>query len=136
MSAAQGAHRLDAHRAPGPANAEPRVVSPGYFEAMGIELVLGRSLDRHGWSGANMIGNTTLNVYTQVLDGALRAAVDKVGGELFAIVHEPEGRAAGMRCGADVRSAFALGASARQLSRERPDRRGVGAREWIRCVYP
>jgi len=27
--------------------------------------------------------NTTLNVYTQVLDGSLRAAVDKVGGELF-----------------------------------------------------
>ena len=26
----------------------------------------------------------TLNVYTQVLDGSLRAAVDKVGGELFA----------------------------------------------------
>jgi hypothetical protein len=25
----------------------------------------------------------TLNVYTQVLDGALRAAVDKIGGELF-----------------------------------------------------
>jgi integrase len=27
--------------------------------------------------------DTTLNVYTQVLDGSLRAAVDKVGGELF-----------------------------------------------------
>lgn len=34
--------------------------------------------------------DTTLNVYTQVLDGALRAAVDKVGGELFTIVHRPE----------------------------------------------
>jgi hypothetical protein len=31
--------------------------------------------------------DTTLNVYTQVLDGSLRAAVDKVGGELFTIVH-------------------------------------------------
>jgi integrase len=31
--------------------------------------------------------DTTLNVYTQVLDGALRTAVDKVGGELFTIVH-------------------------------------------------
>jgi hypothetical protein len=30
--------------------------------------------------------DTTLNVYTQVLEGALRAAVDKVGGELFTIV--------------------------------------------------
>src|ERR1700704_3582991 len=27
--------------------------------------------------------DTTLNVYTQVLDGSLRVAVDKVGGELF-----------------------------------------------------
>jgi integrase len=34
--------------------------------------------------------DTTLNVYTQVLDGALRGAVDKVGGELFTIVHRPE----------------------------------------------
>jgi hypothetical protein len=34
--------------------------------------------------------DTTLNVYTQVIDGALRAAVDKVGSELFAIVHKPE----------------------------------------------
>ncbi|MGH9202539.1 MAG: tyrosine-type recombinase/integrase [Vicinamibacterales bacterium] len=34
--------------------------------------------------------DTTLNVYTQVLDGALRIAVDKVGGELFTIVHRPE----------------------------------------------
>jgi integrase len=31
--------------------------------------------------------DTTLNVYTHVLDGALRAAVDTVGGELFTIVH-------------------------------------------------
>ena len=34
--------------------------------------------------------DTTLNVYTQVLDGSLRAAVDKVGSELFTIVHKPE----------------------------------------------
>jgi integrase len=31
--------------------------------------------------------DTTLNVYTQVIDGALRAAVDQVGSELFTIVH-------------------------------------------------
>jgi integrase len=31
--------------------------------------------------------DTTLNVYAQVIDGALRAAVDKVGSELFTIVH-------------------------------------------------
>jgi integrase len=34
--------------------------------------------------------DTTLNVYTQVLDGALRAAVDTIGGELFTIVHRPD----------------------------------------------
>ena len=31
--------------------------------------------------------DTTLNVYTQVLDGSLREAVQKVGSELFTIVH-------------------------------------------------
>ena len=35
--------------------------------------------------------DTTLNVYTQVLDGSLRAAADKVGSELFTIVHNPGG---------------------------------------------
>src|SRR5712691_3188011 len=34
--------------------------------------------------------DTTLNVYTQVIDGALRTAVDQVGSELFTIVHKPE----------------------------------------------
>ena len=38
--------------------------------------------------------DTTLNVYTQVIDGALRAAADKVGSELFTIVHNPEKAAA------------------------------------------
>jgi integrase len=35
--------------------------------------------------------DTTLNVYTQVIDGALRTAVEKIGSELFTIVHKPEG---------------------------------------------
>ena len=35
--------------------------------------------------------DTTLNVYTQVIDGALRTAVDKVGSELFTIVPKPAG---------------------------------------------
>jgi integrase len=50
----------------------------------------------HGVPGkviAQLMGHanvdTTLNVYTQVIDGALRAAADKVGGELFTIVHGP-----------------------------------------------
>jgi integrase len=38
--------------------------------------------------------DTTLNVYTQVLDGSVRDAVEKIGGELFTIVHQPEGPAA------------------------------------------
>ena len=32
-----------------------------------------------------------VNVYTQVVDGALRTAVDKIGSGLFTIVHNPEG---------------------------------------------
>jgi hypothetical protein len=32
--------------------------------------------------------DTTLNVYTQVLDGSVRDAVEKIGGELFTIVHK------------------------------------------------
>jgi integrase len=35
--------------------------------------------------------DTTLNVYTQVIDGAQRTAVDKVGDALFTIVHGPAG---------------------------------------------
>jgi hypothetical protein len=35
--------------------------------------------------------DTTLNVYTQVLDASVRAAVAKVGDELFTIVHKLDG---------------------------------------------
>jgi len=46
---------------------------------------------RHALMGhANVNVDTTLNVYTQVLDGSVRDAVEKIGGELFAIVHRPE----------------------------------------------
>lgn len=41
--------------------------------------------------------DTTLNVYTQVLDGSVREAAEKVGGELFTIVHKPGGAAGGDR---------------------------------------
>jgi integrase len=37
--------------------------------------------------------STTLNVYTQVLDGATREAADRVGSELFSIVQKPENEA-------------------------------------------
>ncbi len=39
--------------------------------------------------------DTTLNVYTQVLDGALRSAVERVGCTLFTIDHKREGEEAG-----------------------------------------
>jgi hypothetical protein len=46
------------------------------------------------WDYAQLMGHakvdTTLNVYTQVIDGALRTAVDKVGSELFTIVRKSE----------------------------------------------
>ena len=35
--------------------------------------------------------DTTLNVYTQVLDRSLRKAADKIGAELFTIVHAVPG---------------------------------------------
>ena len=38
--------------------------------------------------------DTTLNVYTQMLDGSARDAVEKIGGELITIVHNPEGAGA------------------------------------------
>ena len=34
--------------------------------------------------------DTTLNVYTHVLDGSVRDAVEKIGGKLITIVHNPE----------------------------------------------
>ena len=34
---------------------------------------------------------TTLNVYTQILDGSVRAAAEKVGSELITIDYTPEG---------------------------------------------
>jgi integrase len=34
--------------------------------------------------------DTTLNVYTQVIEDSVRAAAQRVGGELFTIVHKPE----------------------------------------------
>jgi hypothetical protein len=32
--------------------------------------------------------DTTLNVCTQVLDGSVREAIERVGGELFTILHK------------------------------------------------
>ncbi len=54
----------------------------------------GRGSSVSGPRFAQLLGHTkvdtTLNVYTQVLDGALRAAATKVGDELFTIVHNPK----------------------------------------------
>ena len=35
--------------------------------------------------------DTTLNIYTQVMDGSLREAANKIGAELFTIVHSSPG---------------------------------------------
>jgi hypothetical protein len=47
-----------------------------------------------GEDEAKRFGHTnadvTLNVYTQVLDASLRTAVDRIGGDLFTIVHESQ----------------------------------------------
>jgi integrase len=40
--------------------------------------------------GHAKVDTTTLNVYTQVVDGSLRKAADVVGSELFTIVHKSE----------------------------------------------
>jgi len=34
--------------------------------------------------------DTTLNVYTHVIEDSVRAAAQRGGGELFTIVHKPE----------------------------------------------
>jgi hypothetical protein len=43
---------------------------------------------------AQLMGHTnadvTVNIYTQVLDASLRTAVDRIGDELFTIVHGTE----------------------------------------------
>jgi hypothetical protein len=57
---------------------------------------------RRAWEGrrsahgghANV--DTTLNVYTQVLNGSMRDAVKKVGGALFTIVHKSDDAAVAM----------------------------------------
>ena len=82
----------------------PHKVFPA-CEALGLKRVTWLTLRRtySSWAHekgvpgkvvAQLMGHTkvdtTLNVYTQVIDGALRTAVDKVGSELFTIVHNPE----------------------------------------------
>jgi hypothetical protein len=58
---------------------------------LGLKRVTWLTLRRTYSSWAHAKVDTTLNVYTQVIDGALRTAVDKVGSELFTIVHKPAG---------------------------------------------
>ena len=56
--------------------------------------------------------DTTLNVYTQVLDASVRSAADRVGAELFTIVHSLAGEAAIAR-GSLSKSVDELGEAAR-----------------------
>jgi integrase len=87
-----------------PNNVLRRWVFPA-CEALGLKRVTWLTLRRTYSSWAHAKGvpgkviaqlmghtkvDTSLNVYTQVLDGSLRTAVEKVGSELFTIVHNPE----------------------------------------------
>jgi integrase len=87
-----------------PNNVLRREVFPA-CEAIGLPRATGLTFRRtySSWSHdkgvpgkviAQLMGHahvdTTLNVYTQVLDGSLRAAVDTVGAELFTLVHSGE----------------------------------------------
>ena len=76
--------------------------------------------------------DTTLNVYTQVLDGAMRAAVDNVGGELSQLfthcnqrtsaANEPRDRPAVARS-ASARSRRSLGGGGSEPAERRGEER-------------
>ena len=86
-----------------PNNIVRRWIVPG-CEALGLKRVTWLTLRRtySSWAHekgvpgkviAQLMGHakvdTTLNVYTQVIDGSLRRGADAVGSELFTIVHKP-----------------------------------------------
>jgi integrase len=88
-----------------PNNVSRRWIIPA-CEALGLKRVTWLTLRRTYSSWAHERGvpskviaqvmghakvDTTLNVYTQVVDGSLRKAVDAVGSELFTIVHNAKG---------------------------------------------
>jgi integrase len=88
-----------------PNNVVRRWIVPA-CETLGLERVTWLTLRRtySSWAHekgvpgkviAQLMGHakvdTTLNVYTQVVDGSLRRAADTVGSELFTIVHKSEG---------------------------------------------
>jgi integrase len=71
------------------------VLSHGLREAVRTPSRLFAEYSVPGKIVAELMGQakveTTLNIYTQVLDASLRTAVAKVGNELFTIVHRPAG---------------------------------------------
>ncbi|HET9387210.1 MAG TPA: site-specific integrase [Gemmatimonadales bacterium] len=90
-----------------PNNVVRRWIVPA-CEALGLKRVTWLTLRRtySSWAHekgvpakviAQLMGHakvdTTLNVYTQVVDGSLRRAADAVGSELFTIVHKGKGAA-------------------------------------------
>ena len=92
-----------------PNNVQRRWIVPAW-EALGLRRVSWLTLRRtySSWAHekgvpskviAQLMGHakvdTTLNVYTQVVDGSLRRAADMVGFELFTIVHKPEATSLG-----------------------------------------
>jgi integrase-like protein len=77
--------------------------------------------------------DTTLNVYTQVLDGSLRRAADTVGSELFTIVHKPEKT----MLGHPPKAGRPSEARARETeSQTREDPIGFGSSGWTRTSNP
>ena len=72
-----------------PNNVSRRWIYPA-CETLGLKRVNWLTLRRTYSSWAHEKGDTTLNVYAQVVDGSLRRAAETVGSELFTIVHKPE----------------------------------------------
>ena len=59
--------------------------------SLGELIALENRLSRGYGDGQHTKVDTTMNVYTQVLDGAARLAADRVGSELFRVVQIPDG---------------------------------------------
>jgi hypothetical protein len=72
-----------------------------------------------------------MNVYTQALDGAARAAADRVGSELFRIVQKPERAAALTR-----RSGSSGWTRTDAAQRESDDKGGTYAEKESACTAP
>ena len=123
-----------------PNNVVRRWIIPA-CETLGLERVTWLTLRRtySSWAHekgvpgkviAQLMGHakvdTTLNVYTQVVDGSLRRAADAVGSELFTIVHKPEG-APELTQSPGCAERMTMNSSAEGRTVHRPERSGFEA---------